>query len=120
MQPRRAAYRKSAAVIDLIDRRGTVKIDCGRARTSAEVATDILSVGVIAIELLDGMPVTPTVEDIIALALRRDRSQRWQSAAAMLDGWMQTYGIAVERVLKLPAGSIRVTEGGFALAFLEA
>jgi regulator of sirC expression with transglutaminase-like and TPR domain len=38
----------------------------------------------------------------------------------MLDGWMQSYGMAVERILKLPERSIEVTEPGFARAFLEA
>lgn len=60
------------------------------------------------------------VAKVMHRALQRAEAGDVESAAAMLDSWMQSYGLAVERILKLPAGSIQVTEPGFARAFLAA
>ncbi len=42
------------------------------------------------------------------------------AAARMMNDWMRAYGLAIERILKLPEGVIEVAEPGFARAFLEA
>ncbi|THK34380.1 TetR/AcrR family transcriptional regulator [Ensifer sp. MPMI2T] len=60
------------------------------------------------------------VAKVMYRALQQAEAGDVESAAAMLDGWMQSYGLAVERILKLPEGSIQVTEPGFARAFLAA
>lgn len=60
------------------------------------------------------------VAKVMHRALQQAEAGDVESAAAMLDSWMQSYGLAVERILKLPAGSIQVTEPGFARAFLAA
>jgi AcrR family transcriptional regulator len=60
------------------------------------------------------------VAKVMHRALQQAEAGDVESAAAMLDGWMQSYGMAVERILKLPERSIEVTEPGFARAFLEA
>jgi AcrR family transcriptional regulator len=59
------------------------------------------------------------VAKVMHRALQQAEAGDVESAAAMLDGWMQSYGMAVERILKLPERSIEVTEPGFARAFLE-
>ena len=61
-----------------------------------------------------------SVAKVMHKALQRYEAGDLDGAAAMLDGWMRTYGTAIERFLKLPDGSIEVTEPGFARAFLEA
>nr|WP_234705989.1 hypothetical protein [Sinorhizobium meliloti] len=54
-------------------------------------------------------------------ALQRTEVGDLDGAARTLDGWMRTYGMAVERLLKIPEGrTIEVTEPGFSRAFLEA
>ncbi|WP_331371487.1 TetR/AcrR family transcriptional regulator [Sinorhizobium chiapasense] len=60
------------------------------------------------------------VVKVMHRALQQAEAGDVESAAAMLDAWMQSYGLAVERILKLPEGSIQVTEPGFARAFLAA
>ncbi|MDK1493059.1 TetR/AcrR family transcriptional regulator [Sinorhizobium sp. 7-81] len=60
------------------------------------------------------------VAKVMHRALQQAEAGDVESAAAMLDSWMQSYGLAVERILKLPEGSIQVTEPGFARAFLAA
>ncbi|WFU46285.1 TetR/AcrR family transcriptional regulator [Sinorhizobium terangae] len=60
------------------------------------------------------------VAKVMHRALQQAEAGDVESAAAMLDSWMQSYGLAVERTLKLPEGSIQVTEPGFARAFLAA
>ncbi|MCA1408117.1 TetR/AcrR family transcriptional regulator [Ensifer sp. IC3342] len=60
------------------------------------------------------------VAKVMHRALQQAEAGDVESAAAMLDNWMQTYGLAVERILRLPEGSIQVTEPGFARAFLAA
>lgn len=61
-----------------------------------------------------------SVAKVMYKALQRYEAGDLDGAAAMLDGWMRTYGTAIERFLKLPDGSIEVTEPGFARTFLEA
>lgn len=61
-----------------------------------------------------------SVAKVMHKALQRYEAGDLDGAAAMLDGWMRTYGTAIERFLKLPDRSIEVTEPGFARAFLEA
>ncbi|PLU09205.1 TetR/AcrR family transcriptional regulator [Sinorhizobium medicae] len=53
-------------------------------------------------------------------ALQQTEAGDLDGAARILDGWMRTYGLAVERLLKIPEGAIEITEPGFARAFLEA
>lgn len=53
-------------------------------------------------------------------ALQQTEAGDLDGAARTLDGWMRTYGMAVERLLKIPEGTIEVTEPGFLRAFLEA
>ncbi|MCZ4092289.1 TetR/AcrR family transcriptional regulator [Sinorhizobium psoraleae] len=60
------------------------------------------------------------VAKVMHRALQQAEAGDVENAAAMLDSWMQSYGLAVERILKLPEGSIQVTEPGFARAFLAA
>ncbi|WEX86396.1 TetR/AcrR family transcriptional regulator [Sinorhizobium garamanticum] len=60
------------------------------------------------------------IAKVMHRALQQAEAGDVESAAAMLDNWMQSYGLAVERILKLPEGSIQVTEPGFARAFLAA
>ncbi|RDL47495.1 HTH-type transcriptional repressor AcnR [Ensifer sp. M14] len=61
-----------------------------------------------------------SVAKVMHKTLQRYEAGDLDGAAAMLDGWMRTYGTAIERILKLPDGTIEVTEPGFARAFLEA
>ncbi|KSV66713.1 MULTISPECIES: TetR/AcrR family transcriptional regulator [Ensifer] len=61
-----------------------------------------------------------SVAKVMHKALQRQEAGDLDGAAAMLDGWMRTYGTAIERFLKLPDGTIEVTEPGFSRAFLEA
>ncbi|MCA1442784.1 TetR/AcrR family transcriptional regulator [Ensifer sp. IC4062] len=60
------------------------------------------------------------VAKVMHRALQQAEAGDVESAAAMLDSWMQSYGLALERILKLPEGAIQVTEPGFARAFLAA
>lgn len=53
-------------------------------------------------------------------ALQQTEAGDLDGAARTLDGWMRSYGMAVERLLKIPEGTIEVTEPGFSRAFLEA
>ena len=53
-------------------------------------------------------------------ALQRYGAGDLDGVAATRDGWMRTYGTAIERFLKLPDGSTEVAEPGLARAFLEA
>ncbi|NVD41943.1 TetR/AcrR family transcriptional regulator [Ensifer sp. HO-A22] len=61
-----------------------------------------------------------SVARVMHKALQRYEAGDLEGAAAMLDGWMRTYGTAIERFLKLPDGSIEATEPRFSRAFLEA
>ncbi|MDK1388709.1 TetR/AcrR family transcriptional regulator [Sinorhizobium sp. 8-89] len=60
------------------------------------------------------------VAKVMHRALQQAEAGDVENAAAMLDSWMQSYGLAVERILRLSEGSIQVTEPGFARAFLAA
>jgi AcrR family transcriptional regulator len=53
-------------------------------------------------------------------ALRLAAAGDIETAIAMLDERLKLYGLAVERVLKLPDGTLNVAGPGFARAFLEA
>lgn len=53
-------------------------------------------------------------------ALRLAETGDLESAIAMLDERLRLYGIAVDRVLKLPDGTLEVADASFARAFLEA
>lgn len=61
-----------------------------------------------------------SVAKMMHKALQLSEAGDLDGAAAMLDSWMRTYGTAIERFLKLPEGSIEVTEPGFARTFLQA
>ena len=53
-------------------------------------------------------------------ALRRAEEGDLDGAAELLDERLRLYGVAIDRLLKLPDGTIKVAEHGFARAFLEA
>jgi serine/threonine-protein kinase len=105
------AYRGVTADKLLISRQGRIKlVDFRRARSVAhfDPRGDLLAAGVLAHELLVGRAldeptppsrwapdVSPELDDIVMLALERDVTKRWQSAAAMrtaLDGVARQLG----------------------------
>jgi len=61
-----------------------------------------------------------TFRDVMHQALRRAEQGDIEEAARMLDDRLRLYGIAIDRLLKLPDGTIEVAEDGFARAFLDA
>ncbi|UWU17897.1 TetR/AcrR family transcriptional regulator (plasmid) [Rhizobium sullae] len=57
--------------------------------------------------------------DVMHNALLLSRQGNVEQAVRMLDDRLRLYGIAVDRVLKLPEGTIEVAQSGFARALLE-
>ncbi|MDX8447788.1 hypothetical protein [Mesorhizobium captivum] len=53
-------------------------------------------------------------------ALRQAEGGDLEEAAHLLEERLRIYGIAVDRLLKLPDGTIEAVEPGFARAFLGA
>lgn len=58
--------------------------------------------------------------DVMHQALRKAEQGDVEQAARMLDERLRLYGLAIDRLLKLPDGSIKAVEPGFARAFLGA
>lgn len=58
--------------------------------------------------------------DVMYQALRSAEQGDVELAAQMLDERLRLYGLAIDRLLKLPDGSIKAVEPGFARAFLGA
>ena len=61
-----------------------------------------------------------TFREVMHKALRRAEEGDLDEAAELLDERLRLYGVAIDRLLKLPDGTIKVAEHGFARAFLEA
>ncbi|MBP1842475.1 AcrR family transcriptional regulator [Rhizobium petrolearium] len=59
-----------------------------------------------------------SVGKVMHQALKQAEAGDIDGAVTMLDDWMLTYGIALDRILKLPEGTLQVAEPGFARAFL--
>ncbi|MCC2608862.1 TetR/AcrR family transcriptional regulator [Neorhizobium petrolearium] len=59
-----------------------------------------------------------SVGKVMHQALKQAETGDIDGAVTMLDDWMLTYGIALDRILKLPEGTLQVAEPGFARAFL--
>lgn len=59
-----------------------------------------------------------SVRNVMHDALKQAEAGDVDGAIKMLDDWMRTYGIAIDRLLKLPEGTIQIAEAGFARAFL--
>ncbi|WP_245435840.1 TetR/AcrR family transcriptional regulator [Mesorhizobium tamadayense] len=58
--------------------------------------------------------------DVTQQALRQAELGQIEEAAQMLDERLRLYGIAIDRLLKLPDGTIKAVQPGFSRAFLEA
>jgi AcrR family transcriptional regulator len=58
--------------------------------------------------------------EVMHHALRQAEQGNIDAAAHLLDERLRLYGIAIDRLLKLPDGTIQAAEAGFARAFLEA
>ena len=61
-----------------------------------------------------------TFRDVMHDALRRAEQGNVDEAAILLDERLRLYGLAVDRLLKLPDGTIEMAEEGFARAFVVA
>jgi AcrR family transcriptional regulator len=61
-----------------------------------------------------------TLRDVMHEALRRAEQEDVDGAATLLDERLRLYGLAIDRLLKLPDGTIEVAEEGFARAFVAA
>lgn len=61
-----------------------------------------------------------TFREVMHQALRQTEQGNVDEAARLLDDRLRLYGVAIDRLLKLPDGTIQVAEDGFARAFLEA
>lgn len=59
-----------------------------------------------------------SVGKVMHQTLKQAEAGDVDGAVTMLDDWMLTYGIALDRILKLPEGTLQVAEPGFARAFL--
>lgn len=57
--------------------------------------------------------------DVMQQALRQAELGHIEEAAQMLDERLRLYGIAIDRLLKLPDGTIKAVQPGFSRAFLE-
>jgi AcrR family transcriptional regulator len=66
------------------------------------------------------MQVRLIFRDVMHRALRRAEEGSIEEAADLLEERLRLYGIAIDRLLKLPDGTIKAVEPGFARAFLEA
>ncbi|RUT95753.1 TetR/AcrR family transcriptional regulator [Mesorhizobium sp. USDA-HM6] len=58
--------------------------------------------------------------DVMQQALRQAEIGHIEDAAQMLDERLRLYGIAIDRLLRLPDGTIKAVQPGFSRAFLEA
>lgn len=58
--------------------------------------------------------------DVMHRALLKAEQGNIDEAARLLDDRLRLYGIAIDRLLKLPDGTIEAAQPGFARAFLEA
>lgn len=61
-----------------------------------------------------------TFRDVMHEALRRAEQGNVDEAVTLLDERLRLYGLAIDRLLKLPDGTIEVAEEGFARAFVAA
>lgn len=61
-----------------------------------------------------------TFRDVMYRALLQAEQGKIDDAARLLDDRLRLYGIAIDRLLKLPDGTIEAVQPGFARAFLEA
>lgn len=61
-----------------------------------------------------------TFRDVMYRALLQAEQGKIDEAARLLDDRLRLYGIAIDRLLKLPDGTIEAVQPGFARAFLEA
>jgi hypothetical protein len=62
----------------------------------------------------------PIFRDVMHQALRQaELGGDIDAAAQALDNRLRLYGIAIDRLLKLPDGTIEAAEVGFARAFLK-
>jgi AcrR family transcriptional regulator len=57
--------------------------------------------------------------DVMHQAFRQAEEGDVEQAARLLDERLRLYGIAIDRLLKLPDGTIKAVEPGFARAFLQ-
>ncbi|ESY74644.1 TetR/AcrR family transcriptional regulator [Mesorhizobium sp. M0051] len=58
--------------------------------------------------------------DVMHRALRQADQGNIEEAARLLEERLRLYGVAIDRLLKLPDGTIKAVEPGFARAFLQA
>jgi AcrR family transcriptional regulator len=58
--------------------------------------------------------------DVMQRALRQAERGNIDEAAQLLDERLRLYGIAIDRLLRLPDGTIEAAQPGFARAFLDA
>jgi AcrR family transcriptional regulator len=66
------------------------------------------------------MQVRLIFRDVMHRALRQAEEGEVEEAARLLDERLRLYGIAIDRLLKLPDGTIKAVEPGFARSFLGA